>query len=132
MQQKELMLILGEVKEYANSFGIESEFHRGTIWKCCNNYVSHITHKGYYWKYLDESKSILKPNHLKRFLIEKKVPVLKTPKMVEKINPNTNEIWLYKSPSEASRSELDSDVSHIISCCNNKRKSHKGFKLRYK
>lgn len=53
---KRIDKITGEIKEYLCIMDAERDgFCRGDIWRCCNNKPHFKSHKGYLWKYLNET-----------------------------------------------------------------------------
>lgn len=97
---------------------------RGSISKCCKNKA--ITAGGFSWCYVYEYNN---------YYIKTKSTKFSREKAVLQLDKNTEQpINEYKSASEAARAlaNCSNGSSHILKCCNKKRKTAYGYKWRYK
>lgn len=106
-------------------------FSAGHVCNCCNNYkpsrfhnMYTRTHKGFKWLYMEDFEK-MGSNELIAFAKARVKDT--TPKKVIQINTETKEvIQIFNTVSEVRKQGFDD--GQVSRCCNNKAKSHKGFK----
>lgn len=118
----------GEVKEYESvNAAMRDGFSEANIWKCCillNKKGEPRLHKGFYWKYLDETKT-------KKYNGKNKARnIIKTSKSVKRISiKNPLDIKVYNGINEAEKDGFHGPC--ISRVCKGKQKQHKGYFWQY-